>query len=78
LSKLIFLPFRFSAGILAGVVGKKILERLWTPIDDQESPQAENRGIGILQLALTSWLFRVVRALADRGSRRAFARLVGL
>ncbi len=81
MSKAIFLPFRLSTGILAGMIGKKIFERVWAMIDDEEPPKAENRLIGlpklVLALALEGGLFRVVRGLADHGSRRAFAGLVG-
>lgn len=81
MSKAIFLPFRLSTGILAGIIGKKIFERVWAMIDDEEPPKAEDRRIGlpklVLALALEGGLFRVVRGLADHGSRRAFAGLVG-
>jgi hypothetical protein len=80
-SKLIFLPMRLFAGLLSGIVGKKLFERLWAAIDAQEPPQPEYRRIDIrkliLALAIEGGLFRVLRGLADHGSRSAFARLTG-
>lgn len=81
MSKVIFIPVRMSAGLLAGMLGKRVFERLWALIDDQQPPKAENRRIGVRKLALAlvieGGLFRVLKGLADHGSRRAFARLTG-
>jgi hypothetical protein len=41
--KLLFTPVSVIAGILAGLVGKKIFERLWGLIDDEEPPSPEHR-----------------------------------
>jgi hypothetical protein len=35
--KLIFLPMRLCAGLLSGIVGKKLFERLWAVIDGRRS-----------------------------------------
>jgi Protein of unknown function (DUF4235) len=80
-SRLISLPLRFSAGLLAGMVGKKLFRRLWGLIDEQEPPKAGRRGISVPKLALglgiEGALLRVLRGLADHSARGAFARLTG-
>ena len=81
MSKLIFLPVRLCAGLLSGIVGKKLFERLWAVIDAEQPPQPEHRRIDVrklvLALAIEGGLFRVLKGLADHGSRSAFARLTG-
>jgi Protein of unknown function (DUF4235) len=80
-NKVIFLPLRVGAGLLAGIVGKRAFARVWSLIDDQRPPRAEQHRIRLSKLALAlvieGGLFRVLRGLADHGSRLAFARLTG-
>jgi hypothetical protein len=80
-SKLIFMPLRLGAGLLAGVVGKKLFQSVWGLIDDQEPPKAEQRLISVRMLALAlvieGALFRALRGLADHSARRAFAGFTG-
>jgi hypothetical protein len=81
MAKLLFMPFRLGAGVLAGMLGKKAFDLIWSRIDDREPPQPENRRISIgklaLALGLEGALFRLVRGLVDHGSRRGFASLTG-
>jgi hypothetical protein len=80
-SKLLSLPLRLTAGLLAGVFGKRLFERVWGVIDDRDPPKAEQRRVSVPKLALAlgieGALFRVLRGLADHSSRGAFARLTG-
>jgi hypothetical protein len=75
--KILFTPISVVAGVLAGIVGKKVFERLWGLIDDEEPPGPEHREVSwpklIAALALEGAIFRLVKGLADRGARRAFA-----
>jgi len=79
--KFLFMPFSILAGILAGLVGKKIFDTAWGLIDDEEPPVAKHRDIDMtklfLSLALEGALFRLVRGLVDHEARRAFARATG-
>jgi hypothetical protein len=79
--KLIFRPFSVVTGLLAGMIGKRLLRRVWRLLDDKQPPQAEQRSIPIGKLALAlvveGALFRLVKGLADHGSRRAFAHMTG-
>jgi hypothetical protein len=79
--KILFIPFSVLGGILAGVVGKKTFEGLWSAIEDEEPPDPKYREIAwqklVAALLLEGAIFRAVRGLADHGSRRAFRRLTG-
>jgi hypothetical protein len=69
------------AGIVAGLVGKRLFQRLWSVLDDEQPPKPEQRPVPIgklaLALVLEGALFRLVKGLAERGSREAFSRLTG-
>ena len=80
--KLLFIPFSIAGGLVAGFLGKKIFEQVWGLIDKDEPPHPQHRetgGLGKLLAALVveGAIFRVVRGLADHGSRHGFARLTG-
>ncbi|HTB69449.1 MAG TPA: DUF4235 domain-containing protein [Solirubrobacteraceae bacterium] len=81
MSKLLFRPFGIVAGIAAGLIGKRLFQGLWRVVDDAKPPKPEERPapIGKLALALAfeGALFRLVRGLAEHGSRHAFSRLTG-
>jgi hypothetical protein len=82
MAKLISMPLRLVAGILAGVAGKSLFRAVWGLIDDEQAPKAEQRRIRIPMLALAlvieGALFRALKGLADHWSRRAFATLTGV
>ncbi len=79
--KLLFLPFSVGAGILAGIVSKKLFDLVWGLIDEEDPPRPKHREIAlgklVSALALEGALFRLIRGLADHGSRRGFVRLTG-
>jgi hypothetical protein len=81
MSKLLFRPFGIAAGIAAGLIGKRLFQGLWRVDDDAKPPKPGERPapIGKLALALAfeGALFRLVRGLAEHGSRHAFSRLTG-
>ena len=81
MSKLIFTPFSILAGLLAGIIGKRLFRGLWGAVDDQEPPKPEQRAGAIQKLAfalaLEGALFRLVKGLTEHGSRHAFARFTG-
>ena len=76
-----FIPIGVAGGLLAGLVGRKLFEKLWGLIDEEEPPNPKHREISVPKmvgaLALEGAIFRAVRGLADHGSRRSFARLAG-
>lgn len=81
MSKLLFTPFSVIAGILAGAIGKKTFEALWSAFDDHEAPDPERRDVSLKKLipalVLEGAIFRAVRGLLDHGSRQAFQTLTG-
>ncbi len=81
MTKILFLPFSVIGGFLAGKIATTVFERIWRLVDDQTSPEPEQRAVKwpklILALALEGAIFRTVRGGVDRGSRELFTRLTG-
>jgi hypothetical protein len=79
--KFLFMPISIAAGLLAGLLGKKIFERLWSLVDDEEPPSPEHRELSwpklIAALAVEGAIFRLVKGLTDHGARLAFAKGTG-
>jgi hypothetical protein len=79
--KFLFMPISIAAGLLAGLLGQKIFERLWGLVDDEEPPSPEHREFSwpklIVALAVEGAIFRLVKGLTDHGARRAFAKGTG-
>ena len=79
--KLIFIPVSIAAGIVAGMIGRKLFDRSWALIDDEEPPSPQHREFNpaklVLALVIEGAIFRLVKGLADHGARRSFARLTG-
>jgi hypothetical protein len=79
--KLLFLPFSITAGLVAGLLSKKLVEGIWGLVDDEEAPEAEHKEISlpklILSLAIEGAVFRAVRGLVDHQARKAFYRVTG-
>jgi Protein of unknown function (DUF4235) len=80
-SKALFIPVSVLGGIAAGLVGRKVFERVWALIDSEGPPDPKDRNTTWVKLfaalALEGAIFRAVRGLFDHGSRRGFARLTG-
>jgi len=79
--KFLFAPVGIGAGLVAGMVGKKIFERLWAVVDDQDPPEPDQRDAPTVKLvaalAVEGAIFRVAKGLTDYGARRAFASFTG-
>ena len=79
--KFLFMPFSIMAGIIAGLIGKKIFDVVWGMIDEEEPPVAKHRDVDmtklVMSLAVEGALFRLVKGMVDHESRRAFARATG-
>jgi hypothetical protein len=77
----VFTPIGLAAGLAAGQLSKKLFDLIWSLFDDEEAPRPKHREIPLVKLALAllveGAIFRVVRGLADHGSRQAFARVTG-
>lgn len=79
--KVIFIPVSVGGGLVAGIVGRKIFEKIWGMIDEEEPPHARHRDVDYRKLAVAlaveGALFRLARGFFDHGSRRGFAALTG-
>ncbi len=67
--------------MVAGFLGKKLFERVWGLIDEDEPPDSEHRLASwpklIAAAALEGAIFRATRVAADHGTRKAFAGMTG-
>lgn len=81
MTKILFMPFSVVGGFVAGKIATTIFERVWKLVDDQESPEPDQRRVRwpklILALAVEGAIFRAVRGAVDRASRELFTRLTG-
>jgi hypothetical protein len=79
--KLLFIPFSIVGGLIAGFISKKVFDLAWGLVDEEKPPEPEHRDVTWLKLAvalaLEGAIFRMMRGLADRGSRLGFYRLTG-
>jgi Protein of unknown function (DUF4235) len=79
--KVIFTPISLVIGLLAGMAGKKIFERIWGLVDEEEPPRPEHREFSwpklIAALVIEGAIFRLVKGLVDHGTRTTFARTTG-
>jgi Protein of unknown function (DUF4235) len=79
--KIVFVPFSIAAGLLAGFMSKKIFDRLWALVDEEEPPDSKHRDIQWTKLlaaaAIQGAIFRAVKEASDHYSRRAFAGVTG-
>jgi Na+/H+ antiporter NhaA len=77
----IYKPFGIILGLLAGQLGKKLFDFVWTKIDDQEPPKAttEDTSWGRLLAVATvqGIIFRVTRFVVDRYGAIGFQYLTG-
>ena len=80
-AKILFIPVSITAGLVAGVLGKKLFDGLWGVIDDEEPPDSKHRDISwgrlLLAGAIQGAIFRAVKEATDHASRRAFYRTTG-
>ncbi len=79
--KFVFTPFSIVLGLLAGIVGQKIFEKIWGLIDDEEAPSPQHREFSwpklVAALLVEGAIFRLVKGLTDHGARTGFAKLTG-
>jgi hypothetical protein len=79
--KVLFIPFSIGAGLIAGLLSKKVFDLAWGLVDKEEAPEPEHREVSwaklAVALAMEGAIFRMMRGLADRGSRLGFYRLTG-
>jgi hypothetical protein len=78
---LFFRPIGIIAGILAGILARKLFDQSWRLIDSQQPPDPDEHHVPmgklIVSLAMQGMIFSVVRGLVDHYSRVAFFRYTG-
>ena len=78
----LFRPVSILGGLAAGMLAKKVFEKGWGLIDDQEPPDAEHRNLGsvpkfVIALVLEGAIFTLVRGVVDHNARLGFAKYTG-
>jgi hypothetical protein len=80
--KLIYKPFGIVLGILAGIMGKKLFEALWSYIDEAEPPKPTTKQASLPKVlgaaAVEGIAFKLTRAAVDRAGARSFEHLTGI
>jgi Protein of unknown function (DUF4235) len=80
--KLLYKPFGLLAGILSGLLARRLFTALWGAIDDEEPPEATTeraswpRVVGAA--AIQGATFSATRAVVDRAGAKSFAHLFGV
>jgi hypothetical protein len=81
MTKLLFLPVSILGGLVAGLIGKKVFERLWSLVDREDPPDSKHRDVAwkklVPALLLEGAIFRAVRGVVDRASRQGFTKVTG-
>jgi hypothetical protein len=79
--KYLFMPISIVAGVLAGLLGRKIFDQVWGLIDEEEPPNSKHLEISWPKLlvagAVQGAIFRAVKQATDHGTRRAFMGVTG-
>ncbi|MFN8149853.1 MAG: DUF4235 domain-containing protein [Solirubrobacterales bacterium] len=79
--KFIYKPFAIVIGLLAGVISKKVFERIWGAIADDDPRDPDDRDASwpevIASAAVAGAVVKVVQALIRRGGAKGFERATG-
>jgi hypothetical protein len=80
--KLIYKPFGIIAGILGGLVAKKMFEFIWSKFDDEDPPKPTTEETNwpkvLAAAAVEGVTFKVTRAAVDRAGAQGFNYLTGV
>jgi hypothetical protein len=79
--RLIYKPFGIVLGILAGLVGRKLFDFIWSKIDEEDPPKPTTMRTSWAKLlgaaAIQGMIFRVVRVAVDRYGAQGWYYLTG-
>jgi hypothetical protein len=79
---LIYKPIGIVLGIVAGLLGRKAFDFVWTKIDDQEPPEPKTEEASWRRIlavaALQGVIFRTVRVVVDRYGAIGWRYLTGV
>jgi hypothetical protein len=77
----VFTPIGLVVGLAAGQLAKKIFDKVWGLVQDEEAPRPKHREVPVVTLVLAllveGAIARVVRGMVDHGTRHGWAQLTG-
>jgi len=80
--KLIYKPFGFLLGLLAGLAGRRLFDYTWEKIDDEEPPKGTTQEASWVKVlgaaALQGVIFKTVRVVVDRYGATGWRYLTGV
>jgi hypothetical protein len=80
--KLLYKPFGFVAGIIAGLVGRRLFDYTWEKIDQEEPPKGTTEQASWVKIlgaaALQGVIFQTVRVAVDRWAAQGWRYLIGV
>ncbi len=81
MAKILFTPFSIAFSLIAGLVARKVFDRVWHVVDKEDPPdpgeELEPLRRILLAAVLQSTVFALARALFDRQARKTFRGLTG-
>jgi hypothetical protein len=79
--RLLYKPFGIVLGLVAAFVSRKLFDRLWSLVDEEEPPEPDTErttwGKVLAAAALEGLVFRVTRAAVERAGAAGFHSLTG-
>jgi hypothetical protein len=79
--KFVYKPFALIVGLLAGILSKKIFEKVWGAIADEDPSDPDDRDATwtevLISAAVSGVIIKVVQALVRRGGALGFERATG-
>lgn len=82
MAKVLFTPISLVSGLVAGLIGTKIFEHIWAIFDEEDPPDPKHRDVSwkkvIAALLVQGAIFRAVRGVVDRSTRKGFEHLTGV
>lgn len=80
--KLLYKPFGLVAGLVGGLLARRLFTVVWGAIDDQEPPEAKTERASwtrvVAAAAIQGATFSATRAVVDRAGARTFHHLFGI
>jgi hypothetical protein len=79
---LIYKPFGFLLGIVAGLLGRRLFDYTWEKLDDEEPPKGTTEQTSWVKIlgaaALQGIIFKTVRVVVDRYGAIGWRYLTGV
>ena len=79
--KFVYKPFALIVGLLAGILSKKVFEKIWGAIADEDPSDPDDRDATwtevLISAAVSGVIIKVVQALVRRGGALGFERATG-